>query len=195
MLVLKSALQDFCDEDLENEYLRQTKEVRKRVDSRRSEEARRLSLAGLLLLRRGVKRLYGIDDYAVKYSKNGKPILDFCFLSISHSGKLAACAVSDNPVGIDAELLHEIKPRESYMLFSREESRYINESAALRSNRFLRLWTMKEAAIKLNGGTLNTASDYCFPDITEDKLYTVGNLRFNTEIYDGYIITTCEEVC
>lgn len=194
MLVLKLLRKDFCEEELENEYLCQTNEVKRRIDRRKSKQDRQLSLAGLLLLRKGVGQLYGIDDYSVKYSENGKPFLDFCFFSISHSGGLAVCAISDNPIGIDTEAFYEIKPRESYMLFSKNESRYVNEKPELRSVRYLRLWTMKEALIKLRGGKLRDAVGYCFPDITDDPIYLLGNLRFTTENDGGYIITVCEEV-
>lgn len=194
MLVLKLLRKDFHEAELENEYLCQTNEVKRRIDRRKSKQDRQLSLAGLLLLRRGVKTLYGIDDYSVKYSENGKPLLDFCFFSISHSGGLAVCAVSDKPIGIDTEALREIKPHESYMLFSENESRYVNERPELRSVRYLRLWTMKEALIKLKGGKLWDAGEYCFPDITDDPIYLLGNLRFTTENDGGYIITVCEEV-
>ena len=84
---------------------------------KRGEDTKR-TLAGRILLKKMIKRLYGKEDFKLYYNENGKPLCDFCFFSISHSGDFAAVAVSDNQVGVDIQIPGGFKKREKYMLFS-----------------------------------------------------------------------------
>ena len=71
--------------------------------------------------------------------------------NISHSGKLAAIAVSDKTVGCDIE---ELKGRAHRAVMDRLTSR---ERAGLESEEdFLRNWTAKEAFIKMHGFSIAT---------------------------------------
>lgn len=72
-------------------------------------------------------------------------------LSVSHSGNLAAIAVSDKKIGCDLELL---KGRDRAAVIKRFTER---ERAAIKSERdFVENWTAKEAYIKLNALALAT---------------------------------------
>ena len=42
------------------------------------------------------------EEAPLRYDAQGKPLTDGLYLSISHSRGLAACAVADRPVGLDA---------------------------------------------------------------------------------------------
>ena len=70
--------------------------------------------------------------------------------SLSHSGDLAACALSDRPVGLDLE--REGRYRESLLrrCFSPEEQKWIGENKEPGAA-FTRLWTGKESILKLRG--------------------------------------------
>ena len=103
---------------------------------KRGEDTKR-TLAGRILLKKMIKRLYGRDSFEIKYNPNGKPLCDFCFFGISHSGDFAAAAVSDKPIGIDIQVPLAFKKREKYMLFSPEECGFVN--AADSENRFFTL--------------------------------------------------------
>lgn len=156
----------------------------------RQEDDIKRTLAGRILLRKMVKRLYGKTDFDVKTGKNGKPELEFCFFNISHSGKYAVCAVSDVPVGIDIEKMTDFKRRERYMLFSKEESDYVNEAES--TERFYTLWTMKEAYIKAVGGTLGGAGEVTL--VRNGRLCAeFKGYLFKTEYRDGYALTVCEK--
>ncbi|MBQ2559234.1 MAG: 4'-phosphopantetheinyl transferase superfamily protein [Fibrobacter sp.] len=120
----------------------------------RHENGRRLSLAVYLLLMDGLREEYGIQiPPEFDYTAEGKPFIlgrpDIHF-SFSHSGNVALCALSDQPVGADVEVPRKITPSlVSYTMNDREHEQ-INASAdpALR---FLYFWTRKEALLKLTG--------------------------------------------
>ena len=145
--------------------------------------------AGRFLLAGMVKERYGKTDYTVTYNENGKPLLDFCFFSISHSSELVACAVGEEPVGIDVEKIKPVKQRKTYPLFSETESRYVNESEDS-SLAFLTLWTRKEACVKAIGGKMSDMAGIVLAreDLSLKPRYKSFILK--TEEKDGYLIST-----
>lgn len=174
----------------DEEYKKASSLISSERISRLNGDDKKRTLAGRILLCELVLRLYGRTEFDVKISENGKPELDFCFFNISHSGKYAVCAVSDRPVGIDIEEMSDFKRRERYMLFSKEESDYVN--AVQTPERFYTLWTMKEAYIKAIGATLGDAEKVTF--IKDGRLCAeFKGYLFTTEYRDGYALTVCEK--
>ena len=155
---------------------------------KRGEDTKR-TLAGRILLKKMIKRLYGKEDFKLYYNENGKPLCDFCYFNISHSGDYAVCAVSEREIGVDTEQMLGFKKRERYMLFSAEETDYINECDS--ENRFF-LWTMKEAYVKAIGGRLKNAAEI---NLVSNKTVntSLGGFLFKTEYFNGYVITVCEK--
>ena len=89
--------------------------------------------------------------YEIKRTENGKPFIEGnpLFFSIAHSGKCALIAVSDNPVGVDLEILRGKEHTAILKSFTeREKSEIKNE------NDFLRHWTAREAFVKMHGAKL-----------------------------------------
>lgn len=154
-------------------------------------EDKKRTLAGRLILKKIIKEIYGREDFTLFFNENGKPMLDFCFLSISHSGDYAVCAVSDLPVGVDIERTGGFKKRDKYMLFTPLESEYVNERDS--ENRFYTLWTRKEAYIKAKGGLLADAAkaELVTPDLKLRNIY--DGFHFTTEKSDNYILSAAEE--
>ena len=95
-----------------------------------------------------VKALLNTDE-EIKRTKNGKPYIDGFEFSITHTGDTALIAISDKPVGIDAEKLAKRKYDSVLKRFPERELTEIYDT-----NRFLRHWVVKEAYIKMLGGTL-----------------------------------------
>jgi phosphopantetheinyl transferase len=95
----------------------------------------------------------GEDCPPILIAPRGKPYFESSNLhfSISHTKKHAFCVLSPQPVGIDAEE----KDRKVYLrladkiLSPSERARY--EAAHDKSQALLRLWVLKEAAVKLTG--------------------------------------------
>lgn len=155
----------------------------------RHENGRRLSLAVYLLLMDGLREEYGIQTPPeFDYTAEGKPFIlgrpDIHF-SFSHSGNVALCALSDQPVGADVEVPRKITPSlVSYTMNDREQEQ-INASAdpALR---FLYFWTRKEALLKLTGEgirndmkqVLSESGKYHFETVkTNSYLFSVVKYR------------------
>ncbi|MEE1238392.1 MAG: 4'-phosphopantetheinyl transferase superfamily protein [Acutalibacteraceae bacterium] len=164
-------------------------EIAERINKYRPDDKKR-TLAGRYLLKNMIKDIYGREEFSVEYNENGKPLLDFCFFSISHSGGFAVCAVSDSPVGVDIERMCGFKKREKYMLFTVRESEYVNECDC--ESRFCTLWTRKEALIKAKGGKIADAAkiELVTPDFKLKPQY--DEFEFTTKIDDIYILSAVE---
>lgn len=166
---------------------RQSDELKKRLENCGEDDVKR-TLAGRLLLERMIKRLYGKKRFEIKYNRNGKPLCDFCFFSISHSGDFAAVAVSGKSIGVDIQIPGGFKKREKYMLFSPTENEFVNAENS--ENRFYTLWTRKEAYIKAEGGTLSDAAKISLVCGGEFK-EKLGEYRFETEKTESYYLAVC----
>ena len=154
-------------------------------------EDRKRTLAGRYLLKKMIKEIYGREGFELSYNENGKPELDFCFFSISHSGNYAVCAVAQTPVGIDIENTGRFKRREKYMFFTDNETRYVNSRDSAR--RFCIIWTRKEAYIKALGEPLAFAAktDMVTPELSLKDSY--GGYAFDTRDFGEYVITTAQK--
>lgn len=101
-----------------------------------------------------LKKLYPGDELPpIAIGERGKP----CFIegnwhfSISHTKRHAFCALSDRPVGIDAEEMdRKIDLRLAEKILSPgEKARF--EAAGDKRLALLKFWVLKEAAAKLSG--------------------------------------------
>lgn len=131
-------------------------EERDRADRFAVEDARRRFVVGRGRLRRLLGELTGVDPRSLSfdYGPAGKPSLTMagpCF-NLAHSGERAVCAVADYPVGIDIERRRPMKNRAGLAerWFHPLESERI-EAAEDPLEEFFRVWTAKEAALKLVG--------------------------------------------
>lgn len=92
------------------------------------------------LLREALKREYGMDAIPeLLRAEGGKPYFPAfpCIhFNLSHSRGAAVCALSGAPVGVDVELLRPAPRR---------------LAAGMTDEAFFRLWTAKEATVKLRG--------------------------------------------
>lgn len=155
----------------------------------RFESGRRLSLAVYLLLKKALWEEYGIMDNPVfGYQAGGKPFLidypDIHF-SFSHSGHVALCAISDQPVGADVEVPRQVSP--SLIRFTMNDQEQAQIEASLNPTmQFFHFWTRKEALLKLTGEGIRNdmkmvlcETDGChFETIqTGDYIYSIVNHR------------------
>ena len=125
--------------------------IKSRIDNKTHLLSKKQSIIGYSLLKDGVKALFDREIDDIGFSENGKPLLDYCFFSISHSENMVICAISDLPVGIDIQKIKEIAYKKKYSMFSSEESDFINEISDFRHKRFFEIFTKKEALVKLYG--------------------------------------------
>ncbi len=71
--------------------------------------------------------------------------------NVSHSGDFVACAVSRRPVGIDLEVLKTRDLSVAKRICSEKELAFIAPEKPDALHRFLKVWTAKEAYVKLSG--------------------------------------------
>ena len=155
----------------------------------RHEGSRRLCLAAYLLLMDGLREEYGLTEPPVfDYSSEGKPFVaahpDIHF-SLSHSGTVALCAISDQPVGADVEVPRQVSPSLIRFTMNDQEQAQI-EASPNPTMQFFHFWTRKEALLKLTGEGIRNdmkmvlcETDGChFETIqTGDYIYSIVNHR------------------
>lgn len=118
-----------------------------------------------LLLKEALRR--ESYDYTIERNPHGKPYLKDApniFFSITHTKNLWFCAFDDNEIGIDAEFYGRKNfsvLKLSKRFFTETEHRFISDISDFEQQRrvFLRLWTMKEAALKLRGSGISGRLD------------------------------------
>ena len=103
------------------------------------------------LLKKAVKEVLDFDDdfSLVKQEKNGKPICENYFFSISHCQNLVAVALSDVNVGLDIEVVKahkNFKDLKNKILNKNEHKLSIENMDDLTE-----LWVKKESRFKFDG--------------------------------------------
>ena len=155
MLYLNDHIQDF---DFEAALPLLSEQRREYALKFRHLSGRRTCAAAYLLLCKGLRREYGIDELPVfGYGEHGKPFIighpDIHF-NLSHCREAAICVLSDRPVGVDIESSRSVTDGLLRYTMNNDEQREI--AASPRPDlAFLRFWTMKEAVLKCTGEGLN----------------------------------------
>lgn len=126
-----------------------------RILKQRIKQAADNMLIGEILAKVVIKKTFGIDIAKQKfaYTEHRKPYLpDFpdVHFNISHSGKYVVCAVSDKPVGIDIQKIGEYNSDVAKRVCNEKELKQIEISSDSASE-FTKLWTQKEAVLKMYG--------------------------------------------
>jgi len=155
----------------------------------RHEQGRRTSVLAYLLLKQALREGYGITANPLfEYGEHGKPAIighPEIHFSLSHCRDAVACAVGSRPVGIDVESIREYKESLARYTMNDDELRQI--VAAPRPDvAFIRLWTMKEAALKQIGTGISNELKTVLTDHAD--------LKFTTHVRPQYVYTVCEPV-
>lgn len=123
--------------------------------------------AGLALLARLYQQRTGQNLPAIARTQRGKPYFvdSPLHFSISHTKKHVFCALSETPIGIDAEELdRQVNPKLAAKILAPGELRQY-EDALDKNKALLTFWVLKEAAAKLSGEGLQG-----FPNHTDFHL-------------------------
>lgn len=156
-------------------------------------QGRKECAVGYIELLRGLRQCFGINEMPTfAYNEHGKPYLpghpEVCF-SISHCKEAVGCFVSNRPCGLDVEYIrtakedlvrHTMSPQESEEIFTSPFPDIV----------FTRLWTQKEAVLKLKGtGIIDDLHSVLSPDNLHGiELQTIENICRN------YIISIAIQV-
>jgi 4'-phosphopantetheinyl transferase len=136
----------------------------------RHEGARTLFLGARLLSRVVLAGRLGISPEAIRFGQGrlGKPFIEEPWhgrglhFNLAHSGSLVVCAVSGRgPVGVDVERMDRRVAAEDMARahFTRAEAEWIRSGPEKAAQRFLALWTLKEACLKVTGEGLSRGLD------------------------------------
>ena len=159
---------------------------KKEIDGCANEQVKAQKYYVWKLLEYALKRSFGLDIDKIELKKDGnKWTCKECCFSLTHSGNVAAVAISRMPVGVDIEkkdgarfltlpaekLLTATEQKRAESFENGEKGVYINT-----------LWTVKEAAFKCENGK----------NFKPNKIES-GNCNYQTQtVYadgDGYILT------
>ena len=138
-----------------------------------------------MLSRFEICRITGLHNNLLKFSINkyGKPFLAISphlHYNISHAGHYVACAFSDEPIGIDIEIITPIDLKIAERFFAPNETTYIMESEE--TLRFYEVWTKKESRIKFEGKGLHIPlPSFSVLDSTFDNQLMYYNVFQNSE--------------
>lgn len=124
----------------------------------RHDQGRKTCAAAYLLLCEGLRREYGILEPPVfEYGPHGKPSIvghPEIHFNMSHCREAAICVLSSHPVGVDIESIRAY--RESLARYTMNEAEMALIKQSPRPDiEFIRLWTLKEAVLKLSGQGIN----------------------------------------
>lgn len=153
------------------------------------ERGQRTCVLAYLLLKKALREEFGIADNPLfEYGEHGKPTIvghpDIHF-NLSHCREAVACVVSRWPVGIDVESVSRYK--EALVNYTMNDYEQAQIAAAERPDAaFTRLWTMKEARMKLTGEGITNNLKTVLDDSCNWRFTTVERLEQN------YIYTLCE---
>ena len=140
------------------------------------EQGRKTCAMAYLLLCEALRQEYGITELPVfEFGEHGKPFIvghpDIHF-NFSHCSEAVICAVSDQPVGVDVESIREYK--ESLARYTMNDQELEQIARAERPDvEFIRLWTMKEAVLKLSGRGIVDDLKHVLTDTKTSELTTV----------------------
>ena len=175
-------------------------ERRQKTDRFRFEKDRRLSLGAGILLQHALSQA-GIGENTLSYGENGKPYLtgrsDLCF-NLSHSGQIAACAVSDRPVGIDIEEKRYFDEKLIQYVFLEPEITWIETHFEDADVGYTALWTMKESLMKYWGTGISLGPKKICMDLNEPirarcEEFPSEKLFFTWVAIGDYQLTVCSD--
>lgn len=153
------------------------------------ERGQRTCVLAYLLLKRALREEYGITENPVfEYGEHGKPQIvghPEIHFNLSHCREAVACAVSNRPIGIDVESVREFKESLVRYTMNADEIGEILSSERPEVS-FIRLWTMKEARLKLTGEGITNDLKTVLSETDKKRYTTVECLQ------RGYIYTVCE---
>lgn len=151
-------IDSFDDYQYETAYKNLSNSEKDHIDSLLRQKDKKRSLFARVLLKNLLAE-ENIPYVSIELAENKKPFLSGsnCFISLSHSGNFAVCAVSERAVGIDIEQIKPVKTALVKRVCTKEEEDYVFEKATKREDiitdpdtleRFFRVWTAKEACFK-----------------------------------------------
>ena len=125
------------------------------------------------------------DEIKISRSEYGKPYLTSyrnIHFNVSHTINAMICAISEEKIGIDIERIKLFNIGVTQKYFTKQEQYYIFKEKEKQDERFVEIWTRKEAYVKWTGKGMKV-SFQSFDTLKDKKIFS-----FNIE---GYFISLC----
>lgn len=156
----------------------------------KNEKAGLCSAYAFLLLRYALKKDLDISDIPeFIYNEYGKPFLKEypgIYFNMSHAKQLAACAISDSPVGVDIQDVRRLNFDIAHKFLTERELESISSFKDDDLNDELcRLWCIKESIGKCKGKGFGEG----FTGISAEEFINSGYVRFTKK--KDYYISVC----
>ena len=180
-------------------YGKMTPRRQQKTDAFRFDRDKRLCLGAGILLTVALGRQ---REPECLFEAHGKPYLAGSGINfnLSHSGRFAACAVSDKAVGVDIQQHRHFEKNLIEYVFSSQEAQRIDEceTAEQRDELCTKLWTVKESIIKYLGTGMSLAPKKIRLDFDGElkakcSSHELGKLHFTSYDIPGYELTVCSE--
>lgn len=161
--ILMMNISDITAEDYRRLYLQSDQRRQRKADRYLKWDDRVRCICAGSLLRLGIRRALGKDDYEIETSPFGKPNLKdepYFHYNLSHAGQRVVIAYGSRPVGIDVEQVHWDSGKENLArrYFTADEQEFVfGQSWQGRAERFFQIWTSKESYLKYIGTGLQKA--------------------------------------
>ena len=149
----------FIDSDIHNFNLQEalgeiSASRREKALKFKHEQGQRECVLAYLLLKRALMEVYGIEgNPEMVEQEGGKPMLKDhpeIHFNLSHCKSAVACVIGDEPVGVDIDRIRNYNAQLARHTMNDNELQEI-ENNADEARAFIRLWTKKEALLKLTG--------------------------------------------
>ncbi len=145
-----------------------------------------------------VRAHLGDDSVKVVYDEKGKPSVEGGkskhYISVTTTGSVMLCVLSDTPVGIDGEYMPRFennphKPDYTALaerFFTDDEAEFVRDGLGTEWERFARIWVRKEAYVKCVGKTLADFPNFSVIDGTKvaPKVNGIPIKKFNIKFDD-----------
>ncbi len=165
-------------------------------------------LYGKLLLIECLKKLNKNSNliHEIKYDDYNRPYInseiDF---NISHSGKFAMCAITENAkIGIDIEKIRDVDLDNFNTIMSKKQWKEIR-SSSIPTDTFFRYWSIKESVIKASGKVFTIPPDEILINNEsaqyKEEFWNLTELKIDKEYYSFLscnkisAMINVEEVC
>ena len=137
--------------------------------------------------------------YTILRTQNGKPYFahtDTLFFSGSHTKKYCITVMAEKDIAVDIEQCRPKRFRSiAEYAFTATEQKQLAQSTAIEKDFFL-LWTIKEADIKLHGGSVFSIKDAVHINLAEGtaiKDTTTDNTAYPHSIFSFYLTLASAE--
>ncbi len=183
---------EISDKEFETALNKLNSKKFERVSKMHNYEDKLRSVCADICARKAVSEFVGtdFDNVTILEDENSKPFYTGIYLSISHSGDYAVCAVDSKPIGIDIEKIRPNLKRRIIKRICKTQDEVDFADCDTFAENIIKIWTAKEACFKALVPQPRFINDVKL-SIVNDNFICEGISYINTESFCvDYIITT-----